>query len=52
MLKRDDMFRCPYCKQLYPDKDCTQDPITGAFICPKQCLPTYEQPPYESPALG
>lgn len=47
-MKRDEMMRCKHCKKLFPDKDCTLDPILG-LICPNGCKPTFEQPPYESP---
>ena len=46
--KRDAYFRCPVCKKLYADKDCTLDPIKG-YICPNNCERPYDQPPYESP---
>lgn len=48
-MKRDDFFRCPYCKQLFPDADCTRDRDTGAYICPSQCVPCFDQPAYEHP---
>lgn len=47
--KRDKMHRCPYCKQLYKDEECTTDTKSGVLICPKGCEPTFNQPPYESP---
>lgn len=47
-MKRDDMHRCPYCKQLFADEQCTLDPIRG-LICPNRCEPPFNQPPYESP---
>ena len=46
--KRDDCTRCPICRQLFADKDCTLDPIKG-YICPNGCEPSYDQPKYETP---
>lgn len=46
--RRDDMHRCPYCKKLFRDEDCTIG-VDGRYICPNNCQPPFEQPPYESP---
>jgi hypothetical protein len=51
-MKRDDMYRCKWCKGLFPDNKCTRDPITGVYICPNQCVEPFNQPPYESPIEG
>ncbi len=50
-MKRDDMFRCPMCKKLFPDDQCTRNPDTGVYICPNQCVPSFNQPPYEPPTI-
>lgn len=50
-MKRDDYFRCKFCKGLFPDAQCVLDPVEG-LQCPQGCKPQYEQPPYESPLLG
>lgn len=49
MPNRDDYFRCKHCKGLFPEDGASRDPDTGAFLCPNGCLPTFSQPPYESP---
>lgn len=46
--KRDDYFRCPVCKKLFSDTECTLDPIKG-YICPNGCVRQYVQPSYQSP---
>ena len=46
--KRDDYFRCPICLGLFPDSECSLDPIKG-YVCPNNCIRTFEQPKYESP---
>jgi len=50
--KRDDMYRCKICKQLYLDSQCERDSKTGAFICPKGCVEPFVQPPYQSPLIS
>lgn len=47
--KRDDYYRCPVCKKLYSDRECTRNPLTGVYICPKNCVKPFIQPQYESP---
>lgn len=42
------MHRCPWCKGLFPDDQCTLDPVLG-LVCPNQCRPPFVQPEYESP---
>lgn len=51
MPNRDDYTRCKFCFQLFLDDYGIVDPDTGAIQCPSGCLPSYEQPPYESPLL-
>ncbi len=48
-MNRDDYFRCRFCKVLSPQAEAKRDPDTGAYLCPNGCVPTFEQPPYESP---
>lgn len=45
---RDEMHRCPICKKLFRDDECTTGP-DGRLICPNNCQPSFDQPTYESP---
>lgn len=46
---RDNYHRCPYCKQLFKDAECSVDPESGALQCPNGCKKIYIQPPFELP---
>ena len=50
-MKRDDYFRCRWCKGIFPDSECILDEIKG-YQCPKGCIEPFFQPPYESPLLS
>lgn len=47
-MKRDDYFRCRYCKKLFTNDECAIDPTKG-YQCPNGCEEEYNQPPYELP---
>lgn len=48
-MKRDDYYRCKWCKGLFADEQCQRDSITGVFICPNGCVEPFVQPAYEPP---
>ena len=48
-MKRDDYFRCRWCKGLFPDAQCARDEVTDAYLCPNGCREPFNQPEYESP---
>lgn len=49
---RDDYTRCKHCGQLWPEEQCTINPVDGSFMCPAGCRETFQQPEYESPFNG
>lgn len=47
--RREDYSRCRFCKRLFLHEYADRDPVTGAYMCPDGCEPTFNQPAYESP---
>lgn len=47
-MNRDDYFRCPVCKKLFTNEECSLD-LDKGYKCPNGCEKPFIQPQYESP---
>lgn len=55
MKDRDNYTRCKICKELFPDPDpetLTEEEKIKGYQCPRGCVETFKQPPYESPLIS